>query len=77
MYSVPKPLSYAVLNSGDRRNASSNDAAVVWGSSRRSRMQRSRSIVRVARACSGHSTIPWWFVAAGTLRKNGSRSGER
>ncbi len=40
-------------------------------------MQRSRSIVRVARACSGHSTIPWWFVAAGTLRKNGSRSGER
>ena len=28
-------------------------------------MQRSRSIVRVAFACSGHSTMPWWFVAAG------------
>ncbi len=40
-------------------------------------MQRSRSIVRVARACSGHSTIPWWFVAAGNARKIGSRSGDR
>ena len=54
-----------------------NASASTSGSSSSRTIVCSRSIVRVAFACSGHSTMPWWFVAAGNSRKIGSRSGER
>ena len=52
-----------------------NRSRSISASPSRSSTQRSRSSLRIARAYSGHSTLPWWLVVAATAWNCGSRPG--